>query len=305
MSLVCPPILVVYFNRPDVLRRSLNALSRISPSQLFFACDGPRENVASDRERVEECQKIAGEMVDWDCTVEVLLADRNYGCDSWVPLAVTWFFSKVEAGIILEDDCIINGEFARFAAELLEKYKEEPSVMNISAANFQGRTWGRGDYYFSGYPSNWGWASWARAWRAYDGQLEQVERFMQCPNGFSRLITDTRQRAYWMRFYNRLRTGKVTFWDAKWLLSIWSRNGVSITPNRNLVSNIGFGSDATHTKNKTDQVDLKIARLGEVLIHPNLPAAICAEADQYLFESRYKPQLTARLRYLVARLLSK
>ena len=141
MNFTCPPVLVVFFNRPDVLRQNLRALSRIAPRHMFLACDGPREGVRIDRSRVEECQRLALEMVDWDCNVETLFAERNHGCDAWVPNAVSWFFSRVEAGIILEDDCVIDDGFARFAAELLEKYRDEPRVMNISAANFQNKVW--------------------------------------------------------------------------------------------------------------------------------------------------------------------
>ncbi len=297
MNFDCPPVLVVFFNRPDVLRQNLRALSRIGPRQLFLACDGPREGVPTDHTRVEECQRLALEMVDWDCVVETMFAVRNHGCDSWVPEAVSWFFSRVDSGIILEDDCVIDHGFARFAAELLDKYRDEPRVMNISAANFQNKIWGEADYYFSAYPSNWGWASWARAWRAYDGQLDRVECFIKTPR-FASLITNRTQRRFWMRFYKALRAGERTFWDAKWLLSIWASDGVSITPNMNLVRNVGFGDDATHTKDKSDAVVMTINDLPRELIHPVTSYDISVEADKYLFSLRYKPKLYARAKNL-------
>lgn len=305
MSASCPPILLVFFNRPDVLRKNIQALSHIAPRQLFLAGDGQRQGVPTDRRLIEECRCIAEQIVDWDCNVETLFADCNYGCDDWVPKAITWFFSKVESGIILEDDCIIDDGFVRFASELLEKYKDEHRVMNISAANFQDRVWGDGDYYFSLYPANWGWASWARAWRVYDGHLERIERFMKEPGGLTSLITDSEQRRYWTRFYKMLLKGKYTFWDAKWLLSMWCSKGVSITPNGNLVRNIGFGVDATHTKDMSDGVQLEIEDIGDVIAHPFQGLEVCAGADRYLFESRYRPKLSARVRSLMARMLGR
>lgn len=301
MNFNCPPVLVVFFNRPDVLRQNLRALSRIGPRQLFLACDGPREGVPTDHTRVEECQRLALEMVDWDCTVETMFAERNHGCDTWVPMAVSWFFSRVDAGIILEDDCVIDDGFARFAAELLEKYRDEPRVMNISAANFQNKTWGEGDYYFSAYPSNWGWASWARAWKYYDDKLAQVDHFIKTPR-FTALIADSAQRRYWIRFYRALRSGKYTFWDSKWVLSIWAADGLAVAPNQNMVTNVGFGVDATHTQHDKNRLQRGICRPTFPLRHPHTDLVPCLAADKAHFKVIYKPRLLARLKHLLSRL---
>lgn len=287
-----PPILVVYFNRPDVLRRNLEALSLIAPKQLFFSCDAPRCNVPDDLVRVAECRRIVEEVVDWDCSVETLFAGRNYGCDAWVPKAISWFFSKVDAGIILEDDCIIDWGFVNFAAELLKRYKDEPRVMNISAANFQTQKWGKADYYFSIYPANWAWASWARAWTAFQDEFEMttdVDRKLwpHIPCGT--------ERRYWLRFYRAICIGKCTFWDAKWLFAIWKNQGVSITPNINLVKNIGFGEDATHTKRIEDVGIMEIAEVSAILNHPE-EISVCVRADRFLFIKRYKPRWIPRIK---------
>ena len=54
---------------------------------------------------------------------------------------------------------------------------------------------------------------------------------------------------YWedclaMAFYNKIDT-----WDYQWMHTIWKNNGLSITPGKNLIKNIGFMADATHTIN--------------------------------------------------------
>lgn len=298
----CPAILIIFFNRPDVLIQNLRALSQIEPKHIFLACDGPRDGVPADFALVRECKNLAQQIVVWDCSIEILFADSNHGCDEWVPRAVSWFFSRVDAGIILEDDCVIDENFARFSSELLEKYRNEPLVMNISAANFQQKAWGDGDYYFSTYPSNWGWASWARAWAAYDSQLGSVEQLIRSPN-FLSLIADRAQQRYWRRFYKALRSGKFTFWDSKWALSIWAAGGISITPNQNLVTNVGFGGDATHTKNDQNCLQRDIRPLAFPLRHPGSDLKPCAEADTKHFKLIYRPRLSARLQQLKAMLV--
>jgi len=298
----CPPVLVVFFNRPDVLRKNIQALSTIRPARLFFACDGPRAGVSADSIRIAECIRVVEVSVDWACSVDTFYADTNQGCDDWVPKAVSWFFSRVDAGIILEDDCVIDSGFAGFAAELLKKYRDKPEVMNISAANFQRQTWGDGDYYYSVYPANWGWATWARAWKHYSQTLIDFDEFVCHEGGLDKTI-DGGQLRFWRRFYRGLHSGRFTFWDAKWVFSIWRQGGVSITPNMNLVTNIGYGEAATHTKNLTSEMLRPIAPVDFPLSHPSGFLGPCRQADAFLYESRYRPRILARLAGLVKKIL--
>lgn len=297
----CPPILVIFFNRPEVFRRNLLSLSTFEPRKLFFACDGPRSNNSSDLLSIQKCKNVIKEIVNWPCEIEFLVADFNHGCDIWVPKAITWFFGKVDAGIILEDDCIIDVAFAKFSSELLEKYKDDYRVMNISAATFQVKKWGHVDYYFSIYPSNWGWATWSRAWAAFDPQLTGVKAFIDSDR-FPSLIKSDYQRRYWVRFYKALKSGKYTFWDTKWLLSIWVSGGVSIAPNMNMILNIGFGSNATHTSHDWDKLKMVINAPDFPLRHPFDDMVPYPSADTTHFNIRYKPKILARLWHLKIRI---
>lgn len=297
----CPPILIIFFNRPEVLRKNLLSLSGIEPRKLFFACDGPRSNVPSDLLSIKKCKDVIKEVVKWPCELDFRVADFNHGCDIWVPEAITWFFGKVESGIILEDDCVINVAFAKFSSELLEKYRDDCRVMNISAATFQEKKWGPGDYYFSIYPSNWGWATWARAWAKFDPQLSGVKAFLDSDR-FSSLIKSGHQRRYWMRFYNALKSGKYTFWDTKWLLSIWASGGISIAPNINMISNVGFGSNATHTSHDWDKLEMILGSPDFPLCHPLDDMVTYSSADSAHFNARYRPKLLARLWHLRIRI---
>lgn len=284
------PILIIYFNRPNELKQNLISLSTFKPANLYLACDGPRDTVSTDAQKIEECRTIIKEIIDWECHISEYNSDSNLGCDTWVPKAISWFFSKVEMGIILEDDCIIDSNFARFTAEMLELYKDDQRIMNISAANFQEKRWGDGDYYFSVYPYIWGWATWARAWKQYEQNFDRVSAFIIEKNGISNIFEDPTQRKYWLKFFHRIYSGKSDHWDAKWAFSVWASGGLSITPNINLVKNIGFGIDATHTKNEFDKVEMTIHELPKIIKHPSTGLVSNEKADNYLFKHRYKPK---------------
>lgn len=81
--------------------------------------------------------------------------------------------------------------------------------------------------------------------------------------------------------------GKVDTWDYQWFHTIWANSGVSITPARNLVQNVGFHAEATHTHTKWDKL---YASLGadEIDFPLSHPVAVLTSSD--------KDQLEARLR---------
>ena len=52
------------------------------------------------------------------------------------------------------------------------------------------------------------------------------------------------------KIFDRMASGQVDTWDYAWTYTTWLYNGLCILPKTNLVSNIGFRPDATHTKNE-------------------------------------------------------
>lgn len=295
------PTLLVYFNRPEILRRNLAGLAGIAPRVLFVAADGPRAGNLEDQANTERCHQLIAELVKWPCEIKVLRSTVNYGVDVWLPKAIDWFFSEVDEGIILEDDCLVSTSFFKFAAQLLAEYRDVPHVMNISAPNFQRRKWGDGDFYFSSYPSNWGWATWRRAWKAFDASMDGLDEFVV--RGLPKIIPANDERRYWVRFFRGLRSGRYSYWDAKWVYSIWKAGGVSITPNVNLVTNVGFGSDATHTRRRDVAMGMQVGELAFPLRRPSNELEISRGADRHLYETRYRPRILARVEAVLNRLM--
>lgn len=302
MVMIQTPILLIYFNRPDILKKNLISLSEIKPANLFLACDGPRTS-SNDIALIGECKQLIAEYTTWDCQIKELNSCRNNGCDKFVPMSINWFFDHVESGIILEDDCLISEEFYRFSTCLLEKYKDEKRIMNISATNFQYRKWGDGDYYFSYYPVNWGWATWRRAWKCYDSKMIGLEIFLSPTGVFNKLDLTRQERCFWKKFFLGLKTDKYTYWDAKWVYAIWSNNGISITPNFNLSTNIGYGQDATHTTKKDNKHELSIEKLNEQIKILN-QIHVERKADLYLFNYLYKPKLKLQIKSMLKKISS-
>lgn len=276
-EIFCVPILFVIFNRPDVTARVFEAIRKIKPEQLFIAADGPRLNKEGEGKLCEETRKIT-ENIDWTCEVYRKYSDQNLGCKKGVSSAISWFFENVEEGIILEDDCLPDQSFFTFCQELLEKYKNTNQIKMISGDNFQfEKKYGDASYYFSNFPHIWGWATWRRAWNEYDLEMRTYPDFKR-ENRIAQIFKDKRIQKYWINLFDNLYNNKVDTWDGQWVYSIYNNNGIVILPNVNLVSNIGFGVDATHTKKSDDILGNIPSETIQTIIHP-VSIMVNEEAD--------------------------
>jgi hypothetical protein len=150
------PILFVIFNRPEVTRRVFAKIREVKPKFLYIAADGPRPGKIDEDKECEATRNIIHQ-IDWDCEVSTLFQENNLGCREAVSSAISWFFDNVEAGIILEDDCLPARSFFFFCQELLQLYKDEECVMMISGDNLcpEGAE-SKYSYYFSRYGQIWG-----------------------------------------------------------------------------------------------------------------------------------------------------
>jgi SAM-dependent methyltransferase len=264
------------------------------------ACDGPNPERPGEAEKVAATRAVIEAEIDWPCQIECLYSETNQGCGVSVSHAINWFFSHVEEGIILEDDCVPHPDFFPYCEELLERYRNDTRIWCISGSNFQNGRWrGNGSYYFSRYPHSWGWATWRHRWSHYDADLSQWPALKES-GLLGSIFENPREARYWTRIWDRLLwEGKPDSWAYKWALTCLLHGGLTALPNRNLVCNVGFGNDASHTKDQTLQRPIHQG-LGQ-LLHPELILRDLA-ADRYTFSTVFDSTLKARLANRIKRL---
>lgn len=239
------PVLLLVFNRPSETFKSFERLRAARPERLFVAGDGPRPGHPNDAEAVEQVRTVVG-MVDWDCEVKTLFRDHNLGCARAVSSAIDWAFEFVEELIILEDDCLPSDSFFAYCAELLERYRDDQRIFVVSGDNFQQRPPRTPySYYFSRYNHCWGWATWKRAWRHFDFDMN-VWPEIRDGGWLTDILHDILTEKYWTKIFDNVCAGKIDSWAYRWTFSCWAQSGLTVLPAVNLVQNIGFGEDATH-----------------------------------------------------------
>ncbi|HWA38221.1 MAG TPA: hypothetical protein VG873_10185 [Burkholderiales bacterium] len=263
----CPPVLILAFNRPDLTRRALAAVQAARPAAVYFAVDGARAGKAGEHEAVQAVQELA-QTLD-GCAVHTLFREQNLGCKLAVSQAISWFFEQVEEGIVMEDDCVAHPSFFHFAAELLERYRDDERVMMISGDNFQkGPPRTPYSYYFSRYTHIWGWASWRRAWRLYDHAMSAWPE-LRDGDWLMDVLGDRDAVTYWTRIFDQTHGERNTSWGYRWMFAAFRNSGLTVLPNVNLVSNIGFGAEGTHNRATDDpHAALSLQELPFPLRHP-------------------------------------
>lgn len=255
------------FNRPDTTARVFARIREARPSRLLVVADGPRADRPGEAERCAAARAVV-DGVDWDCDLLTSYAEENLGCLRRVTSGLDWVFSTVPEAIVLEDDCLPDPTFFRFCQELLGRYRDDQRVAMVSGGNYQfGRRRTSHSYYFSRYTHIWGWATWRRAWRHCDAGLglwPEVRDSGLLPH----LLGGERAARYWGGLFERAHRGEADAWSYCWLFACWAQSGLTVLPNVNLVSNIGFAAGATHTTGASRLAALPTEPMPFPLEHP-------------------------------------
>lgn len=239
-------VLFLVFNRLDVTKQVFQAIRQAKPPRLYIAADGARKNKDGENEKVQAVREYILKSIDWDCEVKTLFREENLGCKYAVSGAIDWFFEQEEMGVILEDDCLPSQSFFWFCEELLERYKDDMRIGQISGFNSLDGYKADFDYIFSKYGPIWGWASWKRAWGFYDVDIKDWP-YIKRKKLYQNYVCSKDEQLFRFEIFNDLYKGKIDTWDYQWVFTKLNSSMLSIIPSKNLVCNVGFGNEATHT----------------------------------------------------------
>jgi hypothetical protein len=277
------PVILLVFNRPEVTKRVFQAVREYQPARLYVAADGPRSSRPGEEVLCAQTRQIT-EAVDWDCEVQRLYREQNLGCGHGVSEAIGWFFDQEEEGIILEDDCLPSSSFWPFCQVMLERYRHDGRVASVSGDFFfPSALRHQNPYHFSKYLQIWGWATWRRVWQQYDfylrGSDAEWDAIIRRHNPL-----DLEYR-YWREVFRYMQRGLIDTWDFQVMFACWKHNQVHLASTRNLVENLGYGADATHTTFDSPMSQLKSGELAGDL--PELAVQIDPTLDLGTFLYRF------------------
>ncbi|MFA5136536.1 MAG: glycosyltransferase family 2 protein [Patescibacteria group bacterium] len=258
------PVVLIVFNRPDTTQSVFDIIRKMAPKKLFIVSDAARDEKGIYEKKLVSRVRNICKQIDWKCNAHTKYATKNLGCRKAVSYGLDWVFSHVDRAIILEDDCIPDTTFFRFCEELLVKYNANEKIMMISGNNFLSENT-KYSYDFCKHSLIWGWATWRRAWVQYrKAEKKGLKELAQKFDTYASLMSPIRLSAI-----QKTLSGKIDTWDYIWQMALLMQDGLCVYPFTNLVRNIGFGPNATHTKYVTLHASKKANPMRFPLIHPN------------------------------------
>ena len=259
-------VLVLFFNRPQMVRRLFQQIRLARPSRLLLYQDGPRTE--ADNEKILQCREIfADEHIDWQCTVHRNYQQVNMGCDPANYNSVKWAFSIYDKCVKLEDDDLPALSFFPFCKEMLDRYENDLRISMITGINYDEVSPDvPSDYFFSTAFSINGWASWRRVIDQWDATYS----FLDDTYNMHQLSAFIRERRYQQDFirqcqYHR-RTGKA-YYETIFHAAVFLQSGLSIVPRVNLISNAGASEEGTHYSGNNDVLPRAIRRIFTMPVH--------------------------------------
>jgi len=243
------PVLLIGFNRPESMRSVIGAVRATAPRSVFFAVDGPRSGSTSDGEKVQASRDLVQE-IDWPCEIHTLFRQVNLGCAKGVSGAITWFFDHVGEGIILEDDIIPAPDFFPFMSEMLNRHRDDHRVFGVTGSNRIPATVlnSANQYRFCSVPQVWGWATWRDRWQTYSLDISGWRKQLPAKKLLSMVGGSPEAFVLWSANFDLMARMAVNTWDLQLVYCAMRQGSLTVTPNVNLVTNIGWGIDSTHTQ---------------------------------------------------------
>lgn len=247
------PICYIVFNRLDTVKITFEEIKKVKPAKLYIVSDGARESKEGEKEKVENVRKYIETNVDWECDVYTNYSPRNLGCKSRVSSGISWCFENEEQLIILEDDILVNESFFRFCDSMLEYYKEDNRVMHIGGYNpIDENPNCPFDYFFTRASMIWGWATWKRAWSLFDPEMSSWPEVRDNNMLFNPALQKETYEDEVIK-YDKVYNHEMDSWGYAWGYTIDYNGGLCILPQKNLIENVGFGEDATHTSSNSNK----------------------------------------------------
>ena len=269
------PILLITFNRPDHVRRVLTEILKQEPQDLYVCQDGAREGNENDRIKCQEVRDVINELTSVfktkhpHFTLHTLFQKNNLGCGPGPQTGITWFFENVESGIVMEDDCLPHPDFFGYCEELLERYKNNPQVQFINSTLYHNRWKCEASYGFSHYMVTGAWAAWRETWQGFDLDLLGLNAW-QFRRQVLRLTKNRAEANWWYFKVKEIQKdrSKKSYWDYQMQIHLFRNSSLTIHPKVNLISNIGFDPEGTHTLSNNGMGDRPVYPILP-LQHPN------------------------------------
>lgn len=238
--MISEPILVIAYNKPDLLSDLLDKLSFLTQGKIYVHLDGPQVNARSQDLHIE-CKLVIENALSKNSKIVSKILPFNLGGQFGVLAAIDWFFQSEAFGIILEEDI----EFGEGMFEFVSRYKSEVTLGKVFSLCFFNPGIELNQDFVLNHWLPWGWATSSENWSSITRDIRDPDLIVKrCPTGnpASRIAV----RRYLNSVIAKVKSGKVKTWDAQVHATILNRRFTSVFPSKSLTKHLGIRPEATH-----------------------------------------------------------
>lgn len=291
MTTALAPVVVFGYNRPQHLRRTLDALAACrlaEKSDVYVFADGPRKPTAADA--VAEVRQVLAAEAEAGrfASFRVEESETNRGLANSIIHGVGQVLAAHGRVIVLEDDLLVSADFLAFMNDCLEFYQDDLAVGSVTGFGpLQAVPTGyEGDVFLAARNCSHGWGTWTRVWQDVDWSAADARRLHQdrsLRKAFNREGNDRYDRLC------RQLAGRIDSWSIRFGLSLFLRGMGTIYPVVNRVRNIGYDGSGVHCA-QGDAIN------EQVMAAPYVLQAVQPDARiQRAFHRAYSGRLPGRL----------
>jgi hypothetical protein len=250
------PIALFVYNRPEHTRRTISYLQKnllADESRLFIFSDAPKTD--DDRIKVEQVRQLIKDTTGFK-SVKIIQRKENLGLANSIISGVTQLVNEYGKIIVFEDDLLSSPYTLQYFNEALTRYATEEKVMHIGAYMYELADKKLPQTFFFRAATSWGWATWARAWKDFEDDVDVLL------NQFDKHKTDQFSINGTMNFWKQLigfKAGKNDSWAIRWYASIFLKGGLTLNPSTSFIQNIGNDGSGVHS-NKENMYQVRIAK---------------------------------------------
>lgn len=238
------PVAVFTYNRPEHTNRALDALSKcrgIDVCEFYFFSDGPRSDAA--RPEVEATRSVLREWAKV-LAAQVIEQPSNLGLAKSIVAGVSDLCERYGRVIVVEDDLIVSPDFLHFMIKSLDRYKDEPRVMQVGGFTISPPEGLATDTFLLPVTTTWGWATWQRAWQSFTWKPKDLD-IAKKDHQWRDLFDLHGAGSFTSMLEDRL-AGRNDSWGILWWYAVSRSNGLVLYPSRSLVWNGGFDGSGIH-----------------------------------------------------------
>ncbi len=244
------PIALFVYNRPHHTRKTLQALENnllAEDSDIYIFSDAAKN--ANDIEMVNQVRSIIRE--PWKFKhIYIIERAQNKGLANSIIEGVTQVIQQHGRIIVLEDDLETSTYALQYFNDALTHFEQEEKVMEISGYMYPvEKPKSLQQSFFFRVANSWGWATWARAWKHFNPDIEALTKDLT-KKDIKRFSIDHTEN-FWKQV-NQYKAGKINSWAIRWYLSIFNQDGLVLYPRRSFIQNTGTDGSGTHSD--VDQV---------------------------------------------------